>query len=754
MKIDADFFRDEVRNGFYIPAPIKQAWAANLEVLAEIDRICIKYNIEYFADWGTLLGAVRHGGFVPWDDDLDIGMKRAEYVKFRAVADKELPDNYVIHDYERKDNYWEFLVKVVNNDKICFDENYLRNHNNFPWLAGVDIFIKDNLYSCTEDEEARDKEIIRLYATAQLLIEGEYNRNSISEELDKINHKYDKNLSIDSDDKLLAVDLYKLIEEQMSRVGENEGDYIGQIFPWVIKNGIAAREEKELYKKYVRLPFENTTIPAPVCYNRVLSKRYGNYNEIQKVWTGHNYPFFEGQKKEIENIMKTPFPGFYFTKDMLVKAEKDLTGSIKNTASECLRTIENLLNSAKNEAQAENYEEAKWILTEAQQLGIEFGTLLEKQKGKDNPHIKNVVNVLEELCECIWRDAQNLLVVSKDKIGLSFEVFSRVKIAVKKNIENVKEVLFLTVGPEEWGGFRDVYKTWEKKSDVDIFIVPLPLLKKDYFGRILMSEQEVSEAVKINMYDKELRLMDWKEYDISIHCPDIVYVQNPYDEFNPCITVPRNFYTKEIRKYTGKIIYIPFKNTGEFIDEDKNDICNMKYYVNTPGVVYADKVMVQSENIRRKYIKCLETFSGGVGKKCWEEKVSVIQKKQIPDVKRCNEKKKIIFGIGLNELAEHADSVVESVKKRINIFAEANNSVEMFIYLYPNDIEIWKTFDSGLFDRIYAIIKKAGVKIIISPPRESDKISCEYDAYYGNPSPLVPAFIAQKKPVMIADYDV
>ncbi|SFL40782.1 lipopolysaccharide cholinephosphotransferase [Lachnospiraceae bacterium KH1T2] len=96
MKIDADFFRDEVRNGFYIPAPIKQAWAANLEVLAEIDRICIKYNIEYFADWGTLLGAVRHGGFVPWDDDLDIGMKRAEYVKFRAVADKELPDNYVI----------------------------------------------------------------------------------------------------------------------------------------------------------------------------------------------------------------------------------------------------------------------------------------------------------------------------------------------------------------------------------------------------------------------------------------------------------------------------------------------------------------------------------------------------------------------------------------------------------------------------------------------------------------------------------
>ena len=105
MDRSIDFFRDEVRNGFYIPTAIKQAWAATLDVLENIDKICTKHGIRYFADWGTALGAVRHGGYVPWDDDLDICMLRDDYEKFRQVADEELPDNYVIHDYERKENH-------------------------------------------------------------------------------------------------------------------------------------------------------------------------------------------------------------------------------------------------------------------------------------------------------------------------------------------------------------------------------------------------------------------------------------------------------------------------------------------------------------------------------------------------------------------------------------------------------------------------------------------------------------------------
>ncbi len=754
MAVSSDFFRDEVRNGFYIPAAIKQAWAATLEVLGEIDKICTRHDINYFADWGTLLGAVRHGGFVPWDDDLDIGMKRDDYDRFRAVADAELPDNYVIHDYERKDDHWEFLIRVVNNSKICFDETYLREHNNFPWLAGVDIFVKDYLYPSAEDEEARDKEVMKLYAVAQMIVDGNYNKNVVTDELCGINERYGSCLSIDQPHYKLAVEIYKLAEAQMARVSESNSDRIGQIFPWVIKYGSEVGEDKELYEKFIRLPFENTTIPVPASYNRVLTKRYWNFNEIKKVWTGHDYPFFEGQKKEMEKLLGTPFPGFTFTKDMLNPIDKDYSGSIRSISEECVRTIKNLLDDAGIDAENENYENAAQKLTEAQQLAIDLGTLLEQKKGEDNPHVKNVVHELEKLCDSIWRDANNLLDQNGKKIGSTQEAVADVEDAIEENVIKIKEILFLPIGVEEWNGFREIYDSESQRNDVDIVVVPLPLLKKDYFGNITMSPDEIDKAAQGDMYEKTLNLVDWKEYDISTHCPDVVYIQSPYDETNPCLTVPPFFYTKSIRKYAGEIIYIPFKKTEEFADEDKNDIYNMKHYVAAPGVIYADRVIVQSENIREKYITCLENFSGSEAKEYWEQKVSVKSLQNSAVTRKRSEKRKIIFGIGANELSEHPDIIVQAIEQRIQIFTDSSEHIDMAVYFYPDDIGEWMESDNELTAKIIALVNKSGVNVISAKTNNSEKLSLDFDAYYGSPTPLIPAFVTQKKPVMIADFEI
>ena len=86
MEFSADYYMAEERAGFYITALMKRAWACQMDILEQIDRICRRHSICYFADWGTMLGAVREQGYIPWDDDLDIGMLRKDYERFRYYA--------------------------------------------------------------------------------------------------------------------------------------------------------------------------------------------------------------------------------------------------------------------------------------------------------------------------------------------------------------------------------------------------------------------------------------------------------------------------------------------------------------------------------------------------------------------------------------------------------------------------------------------------------------------------------------------
>ena len=78
MAFFEDLHNDEIRDGFLVMADRKKCWNMQLEIWQEIDRICRKHNIKYYAIYGTLLGAVRHKGFIPWDDDMDLCILRPE----------------------------------------------------------------------------------------------------------------------------------------------------------------------------------------------------------------------------------------------------------------------------------------------------------------------------------------------------------------------------------------------------------------------------------------------------------------------------------------------------------------------------------------------------------------------------------------------------------------------------------------------------------------------------------------------------
>lgn len=89
LEFQEGFFEQEIREGFYVDKSIKAAWAASLEVLQNIAEVCDRHGITWYAAYGTLLGAIRHEGFIPWDDDLDIWVKRADYNKLVQALPRE-----------------------------------------------------------------------------------------------------------------------------------------------------------------------------------------------------------------------------------------------------------------------------------------------------------------------------------------------------------------------------------------------------------------------------------------------------------------------------------------------------------------------------------------------------------------------------------------------------------------------------------------------------------------------------------------
>lgn len=124
---------------------LKKLHEVQIEILDEIDRICKENNLTYFLVGGTMLGAVRHQGFIPWDDDVDIGMLRSDYEKFKelCLSDDVLNKKYFLHCLDTDKNYWLPFMKVRKNN-TTFGEKSIKNLDTHKGVF-VDIFPYDNV---------------------------------------------------------------------------------------------------------------------------------------------------------------------------------------------------------------------------------------------------------------------------------------------------------------------------------------------------------------------------------------------------------------------------------------------------------------------------------------------------------------------------------------------------------------------------------------------------------------------------------
>lgn len=760
MDITTDFLRDEVRSGFYVPTAIKQVWASQLLVLKEIDRICEKHHITYFADWGTLLGTVRHGGYVPWDDDLDICMKREDYIRFRKVADEELPKDFAIHDYERQENHWLFLSRVINCNQICFEEEHLNRYFNFPYIASVDIFILDYLYKEEAEEKKRCDEIKYLLALADGIVAGKFDSRVVETELAKAEALYHVKIDRRFSAREMGIFLYRLAEKQMMRVPEHEAERIGQIFPWVLKGSKGL--PKRYYEKTVRLPFEFDTMPVPSCYHLVLQNRYGDYFKIHKVWNGHDYPYFESQKKNLQAVADFKLPEFTYNQAMQRQAdtEMDRSGSLKTMANECVTELRRMVGEMTDATVKASYDEVLMLLPECQQLAVDLGTLVESVKGEDNKCTRSVVFVLEQFCEALYSVYEILAneneidtdLLSR-KLGSLKNAFEEVNTKVTSCIIDKREILFVATGAKQWKGFDSLYRAAVAEADNDVCVVPVPVLQKNIYGQILGTDEEIHAAVNKQAYPEELQFASWESYSLELHHPDIIFIQDPYDAENPCLTIPPQFYAENLQKYTSKLVYIPAYEVDEFGDEDISALYNMKHYVTAPGIVCADTVIVQSDNMKQHYIKKLTEFAGAETEEIWQRKI-VTYGLPAMDVKHeaiSRDRKKLLFCIGCNAVSELEDKFMEKLQEKLLVLTACNDELHTDVCIYPPDMDVWnKAVGETVTRRLLETIKASLNFIDLSRQNESD-LADLYDAYYGSPAPYVNLFREQGKPVMIAD---
>ena len=271
--------------GYEVPAEMKRLWAMELDIVKQFVAVCNKYHLKYWIMGGTLLGAVRHKGFIPWDNDMDLAMPRKDFDKLLEIGPEAFQSPLFFQTPETEHSrFFRAYVRIRNgNGTASFQDEYNLGINGGVF---VDIFCLDEIPESSFKRKCYFRKINEIAKMARFSLRRHLKGGLVN----NIEHSIQKFAYYIVLRKPNTAQLFNLYQKEAGRyAGQGHHSLAHQAFGY---NPHYVWEAKD-WEETVMLPFEDAMLCAPKGYDAILRHQYGDYMQIPEDKATHDVYHFD-----------------------------------------------------------------------------------------------------------------------------------------------------------------------------------------------------------------------------------------------------------------------------------------------------------------------------------------------------------------------------------------------------------------------------------------------------------------------------
>ena len=448
----------------------------------------------------------------------------------------------------------------------------------------------------------------------------------------------------------------------------------------------------------------------------------------------------------------------------------------------CVHSLQKAHEEIGGALEKKEYRLAQKMLGECQGFAISIGEAIEKWEGSGHAsvaHLESYCEILFQIYNELESGGMNAAKIDKNG-GISAAKISKILTKEERKIENSiqndihirREVVFLPYKASMWDSLESVWQAAEEDPDCDAYVIPIPYYDKKPDGSLGQAHYEFDQ------YPKYVPVTRYGEYDFEARQPDMIFIHNPYDDCNYVTSVPPFFYSRNLKRFTAKLVYIPYFVLGDIDPDNPDAVKGIEHFCMAPGVWNADRVIVQSENMKKAYVKVLSAAMGeqGLGREYWEGKIQGLgspkfdkavntekETLEIPEEwqkrieKPDGSRKKIIFyNTGVTALLRNGEQYLQKLRDVLRVFYENRADVVLLWRPHPlmkATLESMRPQLCGEYQEIVQRYQAEGWGIY-DDTADMDRALALSDAYYGDGSSIVHLCKEKGMPVMIQNVEV